>query len=105
MSALESEEAMIKQCKSFVELLSVDQDFKIAAEGDEGQEARLGTPSEDEDDDAPNPPSGGGRGNKRKGSSTPGGRKKRARSSSVSRGRVHPKGSGKRSSIDPDGDE
>ena len=105
MSALESEEAMIKQCKAFVELLSVDQDFKIAAEGDDDNEARLGTPSEDEDDDTANPPSGGGRGRKRKAPGTPGGRKKRARSSSVPRGRGRNKTSGKRGSIDLDDDD
>jgi len=91
MSSLESEDSMMKRCKSFVELLSVDQDFKIAAEGDDENEARLGTPSEDEDDNSPNPPSGGGRSRKRKASGTPGGRKKRARSTSVSHGRSRPK--------------
>ena len=33
MSALESEEKMLKQCRDFVELLSLDPDFKIAADG------------------------------------------------------------------------
>ena len=94
MAAFESKETMIKQCRSFVELLSVDLDFKIAAEGDE--DGRLSTPSDDEDNGTPGPPGGSGRGRKRKASGTPGGRKKRARSSSVSRLRGRPKGSGKK---------
>jgi cohesin loading factor subunit SCC2 len=95
MAAFESKESMIKQCRSFVELLSVDQDFKIAAESDDDG-ARLSTPSEDEENGTPGPPGGSGRGRKRKASGTPGGRKKRARSSSVSRHRGRPKGSGKK---------
>lgn len=82
MSALESEETMMKQCRDFVELLSVDPDFKLAVDGDDDNGGRdLGTPSGEED----NAPPGSGRGRKRKGTGTPGGRKKRARSSSVSR--------------------
>jgi cohesin loading factor subunit SCC2 len=96
MGAFESKEAMIKQCRSFVELLSVDHDFKIAAEGDDDG-TRLSTPSEDEENGTPGPPGGSGRGRKRKASGTPGGRKKRARSSSVPRPRGRPKGSGKKS--------
>jgi cohesin loading factor subunit SCC2 len=100
MSALESEETMKNQCRSFVELLSVDQDFKIAAEGDDDSgKAKLGTPSEEEDNGTPGPP-GSGRGRKRKASNTPGGRKKRARSSSVPRQRGRPKGHGRRASAD-----
>ena len=92
MAAFESKETMIKQCRSFVELLSVDQDFKMAAEGDEDA-TRFGTPSDDEDNGSPGPSGGSGRGRKRKASSTPGGRKKRARSSSVPRPRGRPKAS------------
>jgi cohesin loading factor subunit SCC2 len=102
MSALESEESMLKQCRAFVDLLSVDQDFKIAAEADDdGGRTRLTTPSDDEDNETLDPP-GSGRGRKRKPSSTPGGRKKRARSSSASRARGKPKGAGKRASVDSD---
>lgn len=102
MSTVESEskDAMIEQCRYFVNLLNIDQDFKIAAEGDDG---RLATPSEDEEDGTPGPP-GTGRGRKRKAAGTPGGRKKRARSSSVTRGRGRPKGSGKRASLDNEDD-
>lgn len=84
MAALTSEESMISQCRAFVELLNIDQDFKISAEGeDETVSGRLTTPSEDEDDEAP----GSARGRKRKSAGTPGGRKKRARSSSLSQTR------------------
>jgi cohesin loading factor subunit SCC2 len=95
MAAFESKESMIKQCRSFVELLSVDRDFKIAVEGDDDG-ARLTTPSEDEENGTPGPPGGSGRGRKRKASGTPGGRKKRARSSSVPLLRGRYKGSGKK---------
>lgn len=102
MAALESEETMLKQCRAFVDMLSIDQEFKIAAEGDDDENIRLDTPSEDENG-TPGPP-GSGRGRKRKASGTPGGRKKRARSSSVPRQRGRPKGSGKRASVDTDAD-
>ncbi|PBP25600.1 AT hook domain-containing protein [Diplocarpon rosae] len=108
MSALESEESMMKQCRAFVELLSVDRDFKIAAEEDEdGDETRAATPTDDEDDVSGTPgPPGSGRGRKRKGSvSTPGNRKKRARSSSVQRGRSKPKVGGKNRNVDGSDDE
>jgi cohesin loading factor subunit SCC2 len=84
MLALSSQESMMEQCKAFVELLTVDKDFKIAAEGEDDATAmaRFTTPSEDEE--AQTPAGGSGRGRKRKNSSTPNGRKKRARSSSKS---------------------
>jgi cohesin loading factor subunit SCC2 len=103
MAALESEETMLKQCRAFIEVLSIDQDFKIAAEGDEDENARLDTPS-DEETGTPGPP-GSGRDRKRKGSGTPGGRKKRARSSSVPRQRGRAKVSAKRASVELDDDE
>jgi cohesin loading factor subunit SCC2 len=105
MSALESEEMMVKQCRNFVELLSVDPDFKIAAEGDDDNgRAGLSTPSAEED----NGGNAGAPGSARKrkaASSTPGGRKRRARSSSVSRARGKPKGSKRRGSVDTDDDD
>jgi cohesin loading factor subunit SCC2 len=106
MAALDSEESMMNQCRTFVELLSVDHDFKVAAEGedDDAEAGRLNTPSEDGERSTPGPP-GSGRGRKRKNSTTPGGRKKRARSSSVPRGRGKPKGLGKRASVDKSDDE
>ena len=96
MAAFESKESMIKQCHSFVELLNVDQDFKLAAEGDEDG-TRLSTPS-DEENGTPGPPGGSGRGRKRKAPGTPSIRKKRARSSSMPRPRGKPKSSGKKAS-------
>ncbi|KAH0560003.1 hypothetical protein GP486_003475 [Trichoglossum hirsutum] len=86
MTALTSVDTMMAQCKEFVEMLSVDQDFKLAAEGDEdGYDlSRMKTPDfEDEEDDHTLAPPGSGRGSKRKaGSETPGKRsRKRARSS------------------------
>ncbi|KAH8678999.1 hypothetical protein BGZ60DRAFT_402322 [Tricladium varicosporioides] len=105
MSALNSEEQMMSQCRAFVELLSIDQDFKLTAEGDEEAErGRLSTPSDDEENEEAGPPNSG-RGRKRKAAGTPGGRKKRARSSSVQRGRVRPKGSWKRGSAEKSDDE
>ncbi|KAI9836544.1 MAG: hypothetical protein M1819_001175 [Sarea resinae] len=70
MRGLSSPETMMAQCQKFVELLSVDNDFKLAADGENGvdEAARLETPSEDEDEAASVPPSGGSRGGKRKGS-------------------------------------
>ena len=84
------------------ELLSVDQDFKVAAEADDDAEPRLTTPTDEEDNGTPGPVGGSGRGRKRKAAGTPSGRKKRARSSSVSaaRPRGKPKVAGKRASVD-----
>ncbi|EPE35752.1 ARM repeat-containing protein [Glarea lozoyensis ATCC 20868] len=105
MAALDSEESMMKQCRTFVELLNFDQDFKVAAEGDdEAERTRLSTPSDDEGDSTPGPGGSGG-GRKRKAASTPGGRKKRARSSSVPKGRSRPKGTGKRASVEKSDNE
>lgn len=108
MNSLESEEQMMAQCRSFVELLTVDHDFKVAADGDEEAErARITTPDGEEEETSnagtPGPP-GSKRGRKRKDapSGTPGGRKKRARSGSAQpRSRGRPKVSGnKRASVD-----
>ncbi len=65
VGALISEEQMIQQCKDFVELLSVDAEVKVAAEGEEGSE-RPETPSDGEERDTPM--SGGSKGAKRKAS-------------------------------------
>lgn len=104
MKALQSEESKMEQCRAFVELLNVDHDFKVAAEGDEEAERRLTTPSEDEDG-TPGPPGGSGRGRKRKGGNTPGGKKKHARSSSVPRGRGRIKAAKKASGDQSDDEE
>jgi cohesin loading factor subunit SCC2 len=87
MASLSSTESMMGQCKAFVELLTVDKDYKVAAEDeDDVSRERFSTPSEDGDETSA-PASGGGRGRKRKSSNTPGGRKKRARSNSRIRGK------------------
>lgn len=65
VDSLESQELMVQQCKEFVELLSVDNEIKVAAEGEEDVE-HPETPSEDEERDTPM--SGGSRTLKRKGS-------------------------------------
>ncbi|KAH0547733.1 hypothetical protein FGG08_000224 [Glutinoglossum americanum] len=85
MAALTSTDTMMAQCKEFVEMLSVDQDFKLAAEGEEdGYDlSRMKTPDYENEEDGTPPPPGSGRGSKRKaGSETPAKRsRKRARSS------------------------
>lgn len=107
MGSMESEETMMQQCRNFVQLLNVDQDFKVAAEGDEEAErGRPSTPSEDEEEETPSTPNGSGRGRKRKAAGTPGGRKKRARSSSIPRGRGRLKASAKgRASVEKDDED
>lgn len=65
VASLDSEQSMMQQCKEFVELLSVDNEIKVAAEGEEDLE-RPETPSGDEERDTPM--SGGSRALKRKGS-------------------------------------
>lgn len=108
MSALESKESMINQCRAFVELLNVDQDFKLAAEDDEEAEGgRAGTPSDEDDDRLGTPaPPGSGRGRKRRGSvsGTPSNRKK-ARSGSVNRAKGRAKGLSKKRSVERSDDE
>ena len=74
--------AMLKQCKAFVDLLAIDNEVKVAAEGEESADGPE-TPSEDEAD-TPIPFSGGPKGpGKRKGSGSVGGtpQKKRGRPS------------------------
>ncbi|KAI9745699.1 MAG: Sister chromatid cohesion protein 2 [Claussenomyces sp. TS43310] len=95
MLALRSQEAMMEQCKAFVELLTVDKDFKIAAEGEDETTAkmRFTTPSDEEGDASLGALSGSGRGRKRKTSGTPGMRKKRARSGSKGPGKRNGRGS------------
>ena len=63
VASLDSEESMIQQCKDFVELLSVDNEVKVDAEGEDDLE-RPETPSGDEERDTPM--SGGSRTLKRK---------------------------------------
>lgn len=86
MTALHSRERMTETCKSFIELMNVDKEFKIAEEDEDLEGEDPSTPSNDEDED-----DAAGRGRKRKASSTPGGRKKRARSGSQVRKRGRPR--------------
>ncbi|PKS07306.1 hypothetical protein jhhlp_005908 [Lomentospora prolificans] len=95
MAGLDSQEAMFRKCRAFVDLLNVDHEFKVAEEDEEMDGDMAGTPSGDEDDGiAPE------RGRKRKGTGTPGGRKKRARSTSRPRARGRPR----KQSMDADAD-
>ncbi|KAL8898127.1 MAG: hypothetical protein Q9192_002245 [Flavoplaca navasiana] len=59
VESLGSQERMMQQCSAFVELLSVDHEFRVAAEGDEEGAGRPKTPSGDEAG-SPVPMSGGG---------------------------------------------
>ena len=96
VNSLSTEESMIQRCKEFVDLMSVDNEVKVAAEGEEDLE-RPETPSGDEERDAPM--SGGSRGMKRKSSISIAGTpmKKKRRRPSLGR-----KKSGK--SVDSDGE-
>lgn len=86
MGSLSTQESMMQQCRSFVDLLNVDREFKVADEDEDGDEPA--TPSGGEDDDGMDT----GRGRKRKSNSTPGsGRKKRPRSSSQPKKRGRPR--------------
>ena len=92
MASLSSAETMMAQCKDFAELLSVDHDFKVAAEGEEEGIERPETPEGDGQEGTPSTPNGSGRANgrarKRKaGSETPSGRKgkKKRRSSGLAK--------------------
>ncbi|KAL8927338.1 MAG: hypothetical protein Q9172_001417 [Xanthocarpia lactea] len=83
VESLGSHESMIKQCSAFVELLSIDQEFRVAAEGDEEGVGPPRTPSGDEAG-SPVPMSGGSRGagkRKRSGSVAGTPHKKRGRPS------------------------
>ncbi|KAL8971015.1 MAG: hypothetical protein Q9183_001258 [Haloplaca sp. 2 TL-2023] len=63
VESLQSREEMIKQCQEFVELLSIDDEVKVAAEGAEGEEDGVGRPRTPSGDEAgtPVPTSGGSR--------------------------------------------
>ncbi|KAF1985041.1 hypothetical protein K402DRAFT_447286 [Aulographum hederae CBS 113979] len=113
MTALDSPEAMMAMCKSFAELLTVDNEVKVA-EGDD-DDAELAakaegyeTPSEGEDDAnsvGNGPASGGSKGKKRKGgalsSGTPKKTKKNGAGKAKSGGRRKSRAG---SSGSPDGD-
>ncbi|KAI1462070.1 ARM repeat-containing protein [Annulohypoxylon moriforme] len=102
MSAFDTPEHMIEQCRAFVELLTVDNEVQVPDEEEEfdldGEAASPG--AEDSDAAEPDP-----RGRKRKAGNAPGGRKKRARSNSKPRPRGRPrKQSTETAEADLDGD-
>ncbi|KAI0022149.1 sister chromatid cohesion protein Mis4 [Xylariomycetidae sp. FL0641] len=89
MSALESRERMVEQCRTFVDLLNVDSEVKITEEDDDlDADEDPKTPEAEEDDEDATPD---GRGRKRKAANSSGGRKKRARSNSRPRPRGRPR--------------
>lgn len=85
MASLSSQDRMTAQCQSFVDLLNVDREFKVADEDDDMNGEEPSTPSGDEEEDN----AAGERGHKRKSNATP--RKKRPRSSSQPRKRGRPR--------------
>ncbi|KAI4672577.1 uncharacterized protein J4E78_001078 [Alternaria triticimaculans] len=95
MRALDSRESMVKQCYDFADLLDVDREAFIDAEGDDALAAGYETPTETGEDGTPFPTSG--RGRKRKSNVSLGNTPKKARG--------RPAGSKKkRNSRTPDGD-
>ena len=83
VEALDGHESMLKQCQSFVDLLSIDNELKVAAE-DEDEIVRPTTPSDDDEGDLPVPASGAPRTLKRKNSASVNGtpqKKRKARPS------------------------
>ena len=69
VDSLASQESMLRQCQDFVELLSVDNEVKVASEGEDALEAPE-SPSEEDEGTTPTPNSGGSRTLKRKGSAS-----------------------------------
>ena len=83
VDSLARRESMLSQCQNFVELLSVDNEVKVASEDENGVEG-AGTPSGEEEEMTPTSGSAGSRTLKRKGSASVGGtpqRRKRGRPS------------------------
>jgi cohesin loading factor subunit SCC2 len=71
MTSLNSPEAMTARCHSFVEMLAVDSELKVASDEDENGQPRYKTPEDDEQEaevgtPASNGAPGSGRGRKRK---------------------------------------
>jgi cohesin loading factor subunit SCC2 len=95
MSALDSRETMVKQCYDFADLLDVDREAFIDADGDETLGTGYETPNEDGENNTPFPTSG--RGRKRKSNVNMGNTPKKARGRGANKK--------KRNSRTPDGDE
>ncbi|KAI0117256.1 putative SCC2 protein [Daldinia grandis] len=88
MSALDTPERMMEQCRAFVELLNVDSEVKVPDEEEFDLEGEsILTDAEGDEDTADIDP----RGRKRKAGTAPGGRKKRVRSNSKPRPRGRPR--------------
>ncbi|KAI8965745.1 putative SCC2 protein [Daldinia sp. FL1419] len=88
MSALDSPERMMEQCRAFVELLNVDNEVKVPDEEEYDLEGEPTLSDADGDEDTADIDP---RGRKRKAAGAPGGRKKRARSNSKPRPRGRPR--------------
>ncbi|KAI0898547.1 ARM repeat-containing protein [Annulohypoxylon nitens] len=103
MSAFDTQEQMIEQCRAFVELLNVDNEVKVPDEEEDFDlDGEAASPDVEDDEDAVEPDP---RGRKRKAGNAPGGRKKRARSNSKPRPRGRPrKQSTETAEADLDGD-
>lgn len=69
VNSLNNQESMLQQCKEFVELMSVDNEVKVAAEGEEEVD-RPETPSGEDEGDTPMQASGGSKTSKRKSSAS-----------------------------------
>ncbi|EUC50640.1 hypothetical protein COCMIDRAFT_81596 [Bipolaris oryzae ATCC 44560] len=97
MSALDTRESMVKQCYDFADLLDIDRETFIDADGDDNLDAGYETPNDDGESSIPFPTSG--RGRKRKSNVSLGG-------STPKKSKVRPTGSKKkRTSRTPDGED
>ncbi|SPN98572.1 related to sister chromatid cohesion protein [Cephalotrichum gorgonifer] len=85
-SSLSNQDSMLRTCRAFVNLLNIDQEFKIADE-DEEMDGEMSS----EEDEADSPIAERGTKRKSGGNVGPGGRRKRPRSSSKPRGRGRPR--------------
>ncbi|MCJ1385577.1 Sister chromatid cohesion protein 2 [Xylographa soralifera] len=68
MSALDTDDLILAQCREFADLLAIDNEVKVPAEDGEDDRGRLKTPSVEDDGESLMPPSGGSKATKRKGS-------------------------------------
>ena len=87
LASFSTPDSMIIQCSQFMELMTVDQELKVAAETEVGPGVeRLETPSDSEVSVTPGPPNGSGKSRKRKTESGAASKKSRKRQrSSISR--------------------
>ncbi|MCJ1438042.1 Sister chromatid cohesion protein 2 [Xylographa pallens] len=68
MSALDTRDLALAQCREFADLLAIDNEVKVPTEDGEDDGGRLKTPSVEDDGEFLMPPSGGSKATKRKGS-------------------------------------